>query len=231
MYLLRKEIEFPSTAEALADGLLALGGDLSPARLLKAYSLGIFPWYSDSSPILWWAPNPRGVIFPHEFKLSKRLKRYLSNSDFSLKLDCEFEAVLQACAKVKRAGQAGTWISPEMIKAYLKLYELGYGHSLEVYSAGKLVGGLYGVAQGGVFFAESMYHTRDFASSYALAALVAIAKKYQLGLIDCQFLTPHLARFKARNIPRNEFNQYLNRAPDLTGNWHKQNFTKNLKIY
>ncbi|MDQ7055667.1 MAG: leucyl/phenylalanyl-tRNA--protein transferase [Persephonella sp.] len=165
-----------------------MGGDLSPERLIFAYSLGIFPWYSEGEPILWWSPDPRMVLFPQNLKVSRSLKKILKKNIFQIEFDTEFERVINMCASVKRKGQTGTWITPEMVEAYTQLHRLGFAHSVEVYKDGELVGGLYGVSLGGVFFGESMFHTVPDASKVAFVHLVERLKQWNFDMIDCQQL-------------------------------------------
>ncbi len=213
---------FPPLDKALVEpnGLLAAGGDLNPQRLLAAYRRGIFPWYSVGEPILWWSPDPRMVLLPHELKISRSLAKTLRNADYEVRLDTAFGDVIHACASTPRNGQAGTWITAEMQQAYRELHRLGYAHSVETWIAGKLAGGLYGVALGQVFYGESMFsHVRD-ASKVALAHLCAHLKRRGFGIIDCQMETAHLASLGARPIPRRDFATRLERlclrgdAPD-----------------
>jgi len=207
---LRGDMPFPPVSKALRspNGLLCAGGDLSPARLLEAYSRGIFPWFSEGDPILWWSPDPRMVLFPDELKVSRSLRKSVTNGGFETRYDTAFAQVIEACAG-PRGAQAGTWIVPEMVAAYTALHELGYAHSVETWRDGELVGGLYGVALGRVFFGESMFtRTRD-ASKVALVKLVERAKEKGLRLIDCQQATPHLASLGAREIPRRAFSQFV----------------------
>ena len=195
------EQAFPPIENALANpnGLLAIGGELSPERLLHGYSQGIFPWFSEGDPILWWSPDPRMVLFPDELKISKSLQKRLKHAE--VRVDGDFRAVIQACAEAPRAGQNGTWILPEMVEAYCELHRLGHAHSVEVWQGSELVGGLYGVALGKMFFGESMFHRATDASKIALVHLV----KQGYGMIDCQMHTPHLASLGAREITRQEF--------------------------
>jgi len=198
---------FPPLATALAEpnGLLAAGGDLSPQRLLAAYRNGIFPWYSAGEPILWWSPDPRMALFPDEFKISRSLAKTLRNADYEVRLDTAFDDVIRSCAGTPRDGQAGTWITAEMQQAYRALHRLGYAHSVEIWIAGKLAGGLYGIALGQAFYGESMFsHARD-ASKIALAHLCAHLKRRGFGIIDCQMKTAHLASLGARPIARRDF--------------------------
>lgn len=196
---------FPPVTSALREpnGLLAAGGDLQPERLLAAYRRGIFPWYSQGQPILWWSPNPRAVLFPEEFKTSRSLKKTARNGGFEIRFDTDFAAVIHACGD-RELRPEGTWISSEMLKAYIKLHELGFAHSVETWRAGRLVGGLYGVRLGGVFYGESMFSRERDASKLALMCLCQGAEQ-PLALIDCQMPTPHLMSLGARLIPRSAF--------------------------
>ena len=209
VFQLPEEIVFPKPELAEPDGLLAVGGDLSPERLLTAYAHGIFPWYSQGQPVLWWSPDPRLVLFPEEFKRHKNLRRLVKSGKFSVTLDADFESVIEACSRVERPGQEGTWITPAMQKAYTRLHRLGFAHSVECRLAGKLVGGLYGVALGKVFFGESMFHTVTDASKVALWHLVDFLLENGFKLIDAQQDTPHLRSLGARTIPRREFLKLL----------------------
>lgn len=202
---------FPDPERALDEppGLLAAGGDLAPARLLAAYRRGIFPWYSPGQPILWWAPDPREVLFPAEFRRTRSLAKAIRNRGITVTFDRDFEAVVTACAAPRDAG--GTWITPEMTAAYLTLHALGHAHSIEARRDGVLVGGCYGVALGGLFFGESMFaHERD-ASKIALAALIDAGPARGIRLIDCQLPSPHLRSLGSRPVPRAEFTALLER--------------------
>jgi len=222
LFRLSQEIAFPSPDLAGDEGLLAIGGDLSPERLVAAYSTGIFPWYSQGDPILWHSPDPRMILYPSDFKQSESLSRLLKSGRFELRIDADFPSVIQACASTPRPGQAGTWITDEMQDAYIELHRLGLAHSFETYSEGVLVGGLYGVSLGRAFFGESMYHQARDASKYALASLVAFAKGHHFAFIDAQQPTPHLASLGAAPIPRCEFLKQLaasQAAATLQGSW------------
>lgn len=201
---------FPPVESALKEpnGLLAAGGDLSPQRLLEAYSKGIFPWFNEGDPILWWSPNPRMVLFPNELKISRSLRKTLNKDHYQIRTDCSFSQVMQACA-APRKEQAGTWIHPEMIAAYTALHEMGLAHCVETWVDGVLVGGLYGVALGEVFFGESMFSRIPDASKIAFVHLVKQLQYWGFGLIDCQVRTGHLASLGAREISRREFSQKL----------------------
>lgn len=191
------------------DGLLAIGGDLSPERLLMAYKNGIFPWY-EGEHILWWSPNPRFVLFPSEFKKSKTITRLIGQNAFDFTTNMDFKSVIHHCKSVKRPGQEGTWITPDVERAYTKMHELGYAHSAEVWKEGELVGGLYGIRIGKVFFGESMFSLLPNASRYAFTKYLDMLKKEGVELIDCQVYTEYLESFGARFIPREEFLRIVN---------------------
>ena len=201
---------FPPPEQALDEppGLLAAGGDLSPARLLAAYRRGIFPWYSPGQPVLWWSPDPRAVLFPEEFRLSRSLAKTRRNGGFSVATNQDFAAVIDGCA-APRPHSLGTWITPEMRDAYLELHHRGYAHSIEARLGGELVGGLYGVRLGGVFFGESMFSRVRDASKVALAHLVAVCRRNSIAVIDCQLASQHLESLGARSIPRAQFQALL----------------------
>lgn len=203
---------FPPVENALREpnGLLAVGGDLSPQRLLEAYSKGIFPWFNADEPILWWSPNPRMVLFPEEIKISRSLRKTLKKEHYQIRTDGSFTQVMHACAS-SRKGQTGTWIHPEMIAAYTALHDMGLAHCVETWMGGELVGGLYGVALGQVFFGESMFSRVSDASKIALVHLAKQLQRWEFGLIDCQVKTGHLTSLGAREIPRSEFSQQLDR--------------------
>ena len=190
------------------NGLLAVGGDLSPQRLLAAYRKGIFPWFNEDDPILWWSPDPRMVLFPAEIKISRSLRKTLKKDHYHIYADRSFTKVMEACA-APRKGQAGTWINPQMIAAYSALNEMGLAHSVETWVDGELVGGLYGVALGKVFFGESMFSRQPDASKIAFVHLVKQLQYWDYGMIDCQVRTSHLASLGAQEISRTEFSQKL----------------------
>lgn len=222
VYELIQEHIFPDPEEAEADGLLAIGGDLDVNRLLLAYASGIFPWYSEGQPILWWSPDPRTVLFLNHFKRTKNLQRLINKNYFDVMFDHDFKSVITSCSKAPRKGQHGTWITNEMIKAYTQLHVLGYCHSVETYLKGKLVGGLYGVSLGGVFFGESMFHVETDASKVALWYLVDRLAEWNFDFIDVQQDTAHLKRMGAENIDRRKFLNLLNislRKKTKFGNW------------
>lgn len=202
--------QFPDPQYALVepDGLLAVGGDLSPARLLNAYRQGIFPWYSEGQPILWWSPNPRAVLYPNALKISQSLRKKLRKQLFRVTLDTAFPEVIEACSE-PRAEQDGTWITDEMKQAYIHLHRIGFAHSVECWEDEQLVGGLYGISMGKVFFGESMFARRSDASKIAFAHLVEQLKDWGFGLIDCQVHTGHLASLGAEDIPRVSFLELL----------------------
>lgn len=209
---------FPPLSEALAEpnGLIAIGGDLSPARLLNAYQHGIFPWFSEGEPILWWSPNPRMVLFPEALKISNSLKKTIKKQIFDIKFNTNFRAVMTACSQTPREGQAGTWITEAMIEAYCELHKAGYAMSAEAWQNGVLVGGCYGVKIGRMFYGESMFHHVTDASKVAFVYLVEYLKNAGVGLIDCQMKTAHLASFGAKEIPRDEFMTTLTRLTNLS---------------
>jgi leucyl/phenylalanyl-tRNA--protein transferase len=220
------EIGFPPLESALAEpnGLLAVGGDLSPRRLLEAYRRGIFPWYSDGDPILWWSPDPRMVLVPGELRVTRSLAKTLRNKAYEVRFDSAFDEVMRGCA-APRDDQPGTWITAEMRAAYGRLHELGYAHSVETWIDGRLAGGLYGVAIGRAFFGESMFtRTRD-ASKIAFVHLVRRLEREGYGLVDCQMHTEHLASLGAREIPRREFSRRVKDLvdyPRAPGRWTAQ---------
>src|SRR5438067_7256068 len=203
---LRSGSPFPPLDAALDDpnGLLAAGGDLSPARLLAAYRHGIFPWYNEAQPILWWSPDPRTVLFLAEFRLSRSLRRVVRQRRFEIRVDTAFRSVMAGCAE-PRSGQSGTWITPAVIDAYTVLHHEGHAHSIEAWRDGNLAGGLYGVSIGRMFYGESMFAREADASKVALAHLIRQLAKWEFPMIDCQQQTAHLASLGARPIPRDEF--------------------------
>jgi leucyl/phenylalanyl-tRNA--protein transferase len=208
-YLLQhNDLYFPPVDEANNEGLLAVGGDLSVERLLAAYPKGIFPWYEGNIP-LWWCPNPRFVLFPEELKISKSLQQLLKRKHFGFTVNYNFEAVIRYCQQVERPGQDGTWITEDIISSYTKLHKLGYAHSAETWQDGQLVGGLYGIRMGNVFFGESMFSLVSNASKFAFVSYMNILKEEGIKLIDCQIYTPYLESFGARMIDRNHFIQLL----------------------
>lgn len=212
VYRLTQELVFPPPELADDDGLLAVGGDLSVNRLLVAYSMGIFPWYSGKSPILWWSPDPRLILLPQEIKVSRSLRQTLKKGLYAVTTNAAFEEVIRNCATVSRKGEKGTWITEEMIAAYIRLHQAGYAHSVEAWRDGDLAGGLYGVLLGKVFFGESMFAKKTDASKAAFATFTAMLAEKGVELIDCQVTTAHLQRFGAREIPRAEFLIRLEKA-------------------
>ena len=214
---------FPAAETALDEpnGLLAMGGDLSLPRLLDAYRHGIFPWFNPGEPILWWSPDPRMVLVPGEVRVARSLAKRLRNAGFELRVDTAFVEVMRACGE-PRAGASGTWISPAMIAAYRRLFEAGYAHSIETWREGRLVGGLYGVAIGRMFYGESMFSREPDASKVALVRLARQLERWGFGLIDCQMETEHLASMGARTMPRAAFTARLAELvnlPHLSGPW------------
>jgi len=222
VFALTNDIVFPDPSLAEDDGLLAVGGDLSVERLLLAYSQGIFPWYSDGDPILWWSPNPRMIVLPNEFKPSKSLRQSIRTKGFEVKFDTAFEQVIIACSKVNRNDQNGTWITEEMKTAYIHLHELGFAHSVEIYFDGDLVGGLYGVSLGKAFFGESMFHYCRDASKVAFYFLVKRLVEWDFQLIDSQVETVHLKSLGGQLVPRTKFLHLLSSSikhPTIKGKW------------
>jgi leucyl/phenylalanyl-tRNA--protein transferase len=212
VFELSDDLVFPQVHHAEPDGMLAVGGDLSVERLLLAYRNGIFPWYSEGYPILWWSPDPRLILFPNEFHISRRMKRVIEKGPFVTTYDTDFRGVIRSCAAVPRHGQSGTWITNEMLEAYCALHAAGYAHSIETRLDGTLVGGLYGIALGGCFFGESMFSREPNASKVALARLVELAQKLPFELIDCQQTTHHLVSQGAREVARPVFLKLLKTA-------------------
>lgn len=219
------ECRFPDASLALEEpnGLLAIGGNLRPASLLAAYRRGIFPWYEEGQPVLWWSPDPRLVLFPERLRVSRSLDRVLRRGVYDVSFDRAFGEVVRACGE-PRAGAAGTWITAEMIDAYLRLHEMGYAHSVEAWYEGRLAGGLYGVALGRVFFGESMFHRRSDASKAAFVTLVRRLQAWGYAMIDCQMETPHLVRFGAEGLPRARFIELLSACEGggRAGSWSAQ---------
>jgi len=216
---------FPDPRRAEPDGLLAVGGDLSPARLLNAYRRGIFPWYDEESPILWWSPPERAIILPGEERLTRRTQRALRQSGFQIRRDSCFEEVIGQCSAIPRPGQDGTWITPEMAQAYTVLHRQGYAHSFEAFRAGKLAGGLYGISLGAAFFGESMFSLEGYASRAAFAELCRVAWAWGFQFIDGQLPNPNLADLGARVVSRDEFTERLERAmeqPTRRGDWGEE---------
>jgi leucyl/phenylalanyl-tRNA--protein transferase len=226
VFRLSRDLIFPSPELSEPDGLLAVGGDLSVKRLLLAYTMGIFPWYSDEAPILWWSPDPRLVLFPAELHVSRSLRQSIRKGQFRITFDTAFEQVIRACAGRHETDKGETWITVGMIDAYIRLHHAGYAHSVESWASdGALAGGVYGVSLGSVFFGESMFARTSDASKVAFVALVEALKLGGCSVIDCQMTTHHLQRFGAREISREAFLQLLDEGlqrPTRTGRWHAQ---------
>jgi leucyl/phenylalanyl-tRNA--protein transferase len=218
-----RDLRFPPVELASPEGLLAVGGDLRPERLLQAYRHGIFPWYNEDQPILWWSPDPRAVLFPNKLHVSRSLERTIRRGMFTATLDTCFQEVMTHCAGPRpQYPEGGTWITPAMIEAYVRLHELGYAHSIETWQNEQLVGGLYGVAIGGAFFGESMFSLVTDASKVALVLLIRQLRAWGFTLFDCQQSSPHVMRFGAEEIPRRDFLEHLTAAfalPDRRGHW------------
>lgn len=208
---IENDCAFPPIHQALIEpnGLIAIGGELTAARLLRAYSQGIFPWFNEDEPVMWWSPNPRMVLFPDELKISNSLKKTLKKDLFEVRFKSAFREVITACSTSKRINQAGTWISPDMINAYCDLYQKGHAICMESWHNNALVGGCYGVIINKMFYGESMFHTQPDASKVAFVHLVNHLKTLKIGMIDCQMKTPLLASFGGREIDRQEFMQNL----------------------
>jgi len=222
VYQLSEDLVFPSPHLASKEGLLAVGGDLTRTRLLLAYSLGIFPWYSEGEPILWWSPDPRLVLYPNDLKVSRSLDKVINKAKFNVTVDCVFEQVIKDCARMRLENREGTWIVDEMVKAYCDLHESGFAHSVEAWAGDRLAGGLYGVSLGKCFFGESMFTRISNASKVAFVALVNHLKSQGFAMIDCQITTGHLTRFGAREISRARYLDELDealKAPTLNGKW------------
>ena len=218
----RHTLEFPDTDEADESGLLAIGGDLSIERLKLSYSKGIFPWYEDGMPILWWSPDPRMVLYPEKMIISHSLKQSIKKKQFTVTIDTAFEKVIKNCSKTSRKGEKGTWITRDMQNAYIRLHEAGFAHSAEAWLDGELVGGLYGVALGKAFFGESMFHHVTNASKVAFHHLVDKLASWNFKIIDAQVYTNHLESLGGEMIPRREFIHILEGAlktEDITGSW------------
>ncbi len=209
MFLLSNKLYFPPVTQADEEGILAIGGDLSAQRLILAYRNGIFPWYSDDEPIIWWCPNPRFVLFPNELKISKSMRAVVKKQTYSFTINNCFNNVIKQCKTITREGQNGTWISEEVIDAYTNLHNLGYALSVETWENNKLVGGLYGVKMGNIFFGESMFSLSPNASKFAFIQLVQYLKNEGVKLIDCQVYTNHLESLGAKMIDRNDFMHLL----------------------
>ncbi|GMW02665.1 MAG: leucyl/phenylalanyl-tRNA--protein transferase [Candidatus Hydrogenedentota bacterium] len=226
VYALEDDILFPPPELAREDGLLAVGGDLSPERLLTAYAMGIFPWYSEGEPILWWSPDPRMVLMTSEFHVSRRLARTMRAGKFEISVDTAFETVIEHCATVEGRGEGRTWITHEMRMAYTLLHRMGFAHSFECRLEGDVVGGLYGISLGRCFFGESMFSRVTDASKVATHALTEFARAHEFTFIDCQVANRHLASLGARDVPRPYFLELLRRAMDhetLRGSWSDWN--------
>jgi len=212
VYRLTQKLVFPPPELADDDGLLAVGGDLSVDRLILAYSMGIFPWYSGKSPILWWSPDPRLVLIPNELKVSHTLRQTIKKGIYHVTTNAAFEDVIRNCATITRKGEKGTWITDDMIEAYIRLHKAGYAHSVEAWDDNELAGGLYGVILGKAFFGESMFAKKSDASKVAFATYAAALAEKGFDLIDCQVTTAHMKRFGAREISRAEFMKHLENA-------------------
>lgn len=220
--LSENSVAFPHPELANPDGILAIGGDLSPRRILTAYANGIFPWFNPNDPILWWSPDPRFVLFPDELKVAKSMRPYFNQKKFRVTCDHDFEAVIRNCQKRGGAGEESTWITEGMLEAYHEIHRLGYAHSVEVWEEDELVGGLYGIALGKCFFGESMFAKVSNASKFGFISLVRKLEELDFRLVDCQQQTGHLGSLGARAIPRSEFLEILSQnseEPTMVGSW------------
>ncbi len=221
-WLSEDDLSFPHPTFANAHGILAIGGDLSPQRILLAYENGIFPWYNEDEPIIWWSPDPRFVLYPTELKVSKSMRKVLRDEQFSITYDTDFRAVITECRQAPRHGQDGTWIHSEIIEAYCQLHELGIAHSVEVWQNNKLVGGLYGIGLGRCFCGESMFAKVSNASKAGFVTFVKKLESHGFDMIDCQTHSKHLESLGAKNISRADFLEYLNKnktRETIIGNW------------
>lgn len=221
VFYLSEKILFPPVHYAEPSGILAVGGDLSPERLLEAYKMGIFPWFSDDSPIIWWSPDPRFVVYPGEIRISRSMRQVIERGVFRITFDTVFRDVITECS-MPRKHEQGTWITDDMIEAYVKLHELGYAHSIEAWSGDKLAGGLYGVSLGGVFFGESMFSKESNASKAAFITLAVNLKRCGFDIIDCQVHTDHLESLGAFEMTRDDFVSIINNSVSretIKGNW------------
>lgn len=215
---------FPDPLRSDRNGLLAVGGKLDPVWLIEAYSAGVFPWFNESDPIMWWSPNPRSVVYPGEVKISKSMKQLLNNGSFELRVDSSFESVIQQCRAIKRKDQDDTWITEEVKKAFIEMHRLGLAHSFETWHNEEMIGGLYGISLGRIFFGESMFSTVPNASKFAFISLSEILKKNSFDLIDCQIPNPHLASMGCFDMRKKEYLKILwKNDPEKTiiGNWNE----------
>ena len=232
MKILDHTIRFPHPETAHPSGILAIGGDLSTERLLLAYQYGIFPWYNEGEPIVWWHPDPRFVLFPTEVKIAKSMRSYFNKAKYRVTFDQEFDTVIYKCGTAKDRKHEGTWISEEIVSSYSYLHEIGYAHSVEVWDGGTLVGGLYGIAIGKVFYGESMYSDAPNASKMALITLARVLQQQGFVLIDCQISNPHLESMGGRHIPRSMFMEYMSKnavLPPDHGIWDSDAFDIDIK--
>jgi len=217
-----KGVDFPNPELADAEGLLAIGGDLGVERLISAYACGIFPWYSEDSPVLWWSPDPRFVLYPEKLHIPRSLRRVLNARRFTVTMDTAFPQVIRNCAGASRPNQNGTWIVPEVVRAYTELHLHGIAHSVEAWNGHRLVGGMYGVSLGRVFFGESMFFSEPDASKVVLVWLVRLLRESGFAMLDCQQVSDNLARFGAECVPRSRFLRELSealRTPTVQGLW------------
>jgi leucyl/phenylalanyl-tRNA--protein transferase len=232
VYRLTRAITFPPPEYAEEDGLLAVGGDLSEERLLHAYAMGIFPWYEEGSPILWWTPDPRLILLPEEVRISRSLRQTIRKGIYEVTMDTAFDRVVSGCAEVHGERDGRTWITQDMYEAYLRLHRSGVAHSVESWRGGELAGGLYGVALGGAFFGESMFARETDASKVAFVSLLQCLAQWGFELIDCQVTTEHLMRLGAKNVARSTFLEMLRHAlqkPTRRGTWGASSSTRGVR--
>ncbi|NQX91404.1 MAG: leucyl/phenylalanyl-tRNA--protein transferase [Flavobacteriales bacterium] len=222
LFLLTDDLFFPAPQDSMPDGLIAVGGDLSEARLLLAYENGIFPWFNAGDPILWWSPNPRCFLFHEALKVSKSMRNVMNRGHFTVTMDRAFDEVIRACGDIPRKDQDGSWITDEMLNAYINLHEIGIAHSVEVWQNQELVGGLYGLSMGKIFFGESMFSKASNSSKMALISLSRFLSEKGFSGIDCQVMNEHLRSMGAEDIPRNQYLEILEKSlnhPTLKGSW------------
>lgn len=234
IYQLGTAFDFPPADLALQDGMLAIGGDLNPLRLIRAYAKGIFPWYEEGQPILWWSPDPRMTLNLSELYVSKSLKKILHDEIFEVRFDTDFKNVINACAGTKRNGASGTWITTDLRDSFIELHKMGLAHSVETYRENKLVGGLYGLSLGSVFFGESMFHREDNASKVAFVYLVRFLQQNDFNLIDAQQDTTHLRSLGGKTMKRKDFLRLLETftsEPGLIGNWNSNNCKREITSF
>lgn len=225
-FLNPQNIHFPNLESSTEEGIVALGGDLKPERLINAYQNGIFPWYSEGDPIIWWSPDPRFILYPNSIYISKRMRRILRQKKYKITFDKDFYSVIKNCQQLPRKNQDGTWITKEMCDAYCILHEKNYAHSIEVWHNNELVGGMYGIYLGKCYFGESMFSKVNNASKIALIYIATLFSKLNFDLIDCQVYTPHLNNLGAKYISRKEFIRIIQNSFNKSNSYHWQDFNE-----